>query len=1340
MPNITINKTSTDIVENYTEQDLNLIPSFNIASSFNSNVDKVEFSIYNEQNVIEYINYNYIGYTTTQKGSINIDPTQDLIKQGFTQGNYTTIYNFVRNRISSSLENPFYIKEISSDRTELRIANNNISNEDLEILVNNFKVELEESPYFEDFEVNFGNNNIYLANNIITDPSTPDQYTVLIKLYEPLEKQFKEKDTLRIISQTAEEISYNVNFPAVVLPTPLPKQLRGPNFNLPKKGEVNNSTTFSDYNSLFNFSPSENFTGSLGELKNLLENKGITPNVNYADFNDFVYFSSAEKRVRNFYYKVSLIEDYNSFIVELQNLTNADNSGSVAEYQAKISNVLENFDEYENYQYYSSGSSNIYPKTSDSDEKPYVLFSTGSNEALAWLQDQAVNSGSVYDNENVDRLFNSLPSYIQDDNRNSSFFTFMDMTGQHFDNVWIYTKDLSNRFDADNRLKYGISKDIVADAIRSMGVNLYQNNFSSANLLSSLTGLNSEGGLIPDLPFPASEGDEVVLTYVTASSDPTIIDDVNKEFYKRIFHNLPLLLKQKGSVEGLRNLINTFGIPDTTLRISEFGGKDKTNFDDWDYYQNKFNYGLTGTNVNLTTTALNSAFDGGLNNISFRFKYINENIPSEGDVLLLSTIGGNSLNIEYTGGGFISASYSGSIPSASVYEGVASIGGAEITGSFFNGEWWTVGVENSKLRVGTKIYNGSDGFKTGLNTSEPATITYGNGMTLKGSDNNFAFQELRLYSKAATDNQFKDLIMNPLSIEGNSFNSSKNELAFRAPLGAELHIENNQLSTNYSSVHPAITGSSLITQSFANNSNYQFLGGDVTYINNSEFVYADQPAVGIKNRIKEKIRSEEIQLPFKGGNTLSSISSIQQNYLTNSSGSYTKDINLLEIAASPQNEINDDINNSFGYFNIGEYIGDPRQVSESINHYPDLDKLRDTYFNKYYKNYNWTDYVRLIKYFDNSLFKMIKDFAPAKSSLATGIVIKQHLLERNKQRPPITETTQSYYSGSIQTGFATGSQGGVYDAINYPPLSTELANGPSPQVIQTWEYEIQTISGSLIKTQSTHDEFYNGELSGSEFTVTNGELFNSIVKPLITSSFTQFRDNGNGLNNRIRTFTGDITSTLGGNVVILVDTNINKITNIALGGANTGGTGAGGSVIFDFRGYYDLLGVGDTLTFSIPGPPLYAAPALNFTITNKTVYENNSYNNYIFSVEHDWAPIGGWASLIENIAQNPPFGTNGGLVPWYGITQIYDGSPINLREIYSDPLLNNISNNRRSVIYQNVDYSNNASIPVNFDLLKNGVALKAEVQDSNYTRKSWSNSRYRGTRVSSLDFNLKIQR
>ena len=135
-------------------------------------------------------------------------------------------------------------------------------------------------------------------------------------------------------------------------------------------------------------------------------------------------------------------------------------------------------------------------------------------------------------------------------------------------------------------------------------------------------------------------------------------------------------------------------------------------------------------------------------------------------------------------------------------------------------------------------------------------------------------------------------------------------------------------------MHPKITGS-FVTNSFTSDSDYEIEEEDIVFVPNKEFFYYEQPAVGIKNRIKEKVRSEDLQLPFQGGNTLSPIIPIQQDYLTESSGSYSTDTNLVEIGIFlPKMKINDDINNSFGYFNIGDYIGDPRQISESVNNYP----------------------------------------------------------------------------------------------------------------------------------------------------------------------------------------------------------------------------------------------------------------------------------------------------------------------------------------------------------------------------------------------------------------------
>ena len=1109
MAEVTLNKILTPLTsEGYDDKDLKLIPSFDVISQFNPEEDNIEFSIYNENNILEYINYSYKDFTitldyNTKKNSvstINVNPEEDLIKEGYSQGTYTAIYNFLRPQISSSQSNPFYIKQISSDRTEIRIANNNISNEELEKLTNEFKSNLNSSAYFEDFYINFGNNNVFIANNILID-TTSDQYTVLIKLYEPLESQFNIKDTLWVVIQTAEEVSYQVNFAPVVIPPPPAKKLKGPNFNLKSKDVVNNSTVYVNNNELNNTI----LTSSYNELKGILNKKGITVNIDYSDFNNFIYFSSAEQRVRNFYYKLSLIQSYDDEISELESTSNSNISASIVLLENSKTQIIKNFDGYEEYQYYSSGSSDIYPKSNAS--VPYTLASTGSAEALAWLEDQATNSGSTYDLENVDRIVNSLPSYVQDDTRNEPLFLFMDMVGQHFDNIWVYTKDLSNRFDADNRLDYGISKDIVADAIKGMGIQLYQNNFTSDNLFSSLTGINPGGGLL------VPTGSEVIETYISASNGPTILDNVNKEIYKRIYHNLPYLLKTKGTIEGIRALINIYGIPDTILRISEFGGKDKDNSNDWDYFQNIFNY-YTYISESSTTDRINTGFrlesDWGSNTpkeILFRFKPETPTSNNEQNFRTVCKItnSGESVNayltLSRTGSWDASGSYSGSITSQSRnYAELAYwSNGTKVTNvnaPFYDGNWWGVSINSGSseftLKAANKIYNGNEGFKIGYTTSSTnsdSSLDWNNSteIFLPSKDGSSAttldsndyygltgsYQELRFYNVSLSENTFYDFVMNPHSIEGSNYSSSAENLAFRAPLGSEL-VDTG--SGTYNSIHPKITGS-YVTQSFSNTTSTYTIGSSVTLPSQTEIYYYDQPAVGIKNRISEKIRTQPHSFP--SGSTLSPLRSIQQTYLTPESGSYTKDINLVEIAFSPQNEINDDINSSFGYFNIGDYIGDPRQISESVTSYPELDKLRDSYFSKYYTNYNWNDYIRLIKYFDNSLFKMIKDFVPAKSSLATGVVIKQHLLERNKQRPAQVESSQHEYSGSVYAsssiGNIIGGEAGAFTNLNQSPANNSLVSLTGANA-----YVVRRDIGTLTVINSFGGSIGNYGVSGSE--------------------------------------------------------------------------------------------------------------------------------------------------------------------------------------------------------------------------------------------------------------------
>ena len=1019
-------------LQNYSIEDESLIPNFTQQDIFfNPQEDYIEYFILDlNQNILFSNVAGYPNYKL-RDNLVTIDPQTDLESQGFTEGQYLTIYNFLKRKLSSSVGSTFYIQDISSDRTELRLNTTAISNVDVIDLTIQFANDIANaSGSYLDFYLDFGDNRLIIANNMLLDGTNPGDPTVLIKLYEPLPDDFTFNSQCWVVEQIAESQAYQIELTTIFSLDEQLNYISGPNFNLDVQDQINNSTQYINKNSL-NQNTSILGSGSLlYQINSILVEKGIEINVDYSDYSQFVHFSSAQTRLENFYYKLALIEEYN-YSASYSNSVlplNTYTSASQIVWQNKINDIITNFDGYEYYLYYNS-ESYAWPKTNSS--PPYINYSVNSVNALNWLTIQSV-SASNYDAENNDALINSIPTYLREDSNNDQYFLFTQMIGQHFDNVWIYLKDITNKFDADNRLNYGISKDIVAQAIRDLGIKIYQNNFSSDNLYSALLGITPSGSLfnIPNVTttYPTPSGLEYINTFITASASSSLepVDDVNKEIYKRIYHNLPMLLKKKGTAEGLRMLVNIYGIPDTILRINEFGGKSYEN-QAWDNFVDQFNYAFSSSGTGYISSSLNGPTGFTPTTVEFRFK--TNGIPSVTpyrEILYTST--NAHIYLDYTGSRFSSGSYSGSIPSSSneyanlvFYNGTST---ANVGLPFYDGGWWSVMLTSNNsvntLYAGNKIYAGYDGSDIGfIQSSSIGGTLFNNGFpkAIKLSNNTSttingltcypfsgSFQELRIYSFTSNTStlnvsSFKDYIMNPYSIEGNNVTGSQTSLFFRAPLGTMLDNSGSGTQTRVS-IHPSITQYP-VTQSFSTgNSNYTLLG---TYMfePNTETIYQDQFVSGIKNSVSEKIRIVDMNLP--SGNTLSQYISIQQNSPTNEQ--FTKDVNYVEAAFSPQDEVNDDIISQLGYFNIGSYIGDPRQlISGSLNYYPDFNKLRDNYFSKYTHNYNINDYIRLIKFFDNSLFKMIKDFTPARAGLASGIVIKQTLLERCRYPQPKVNT------------------------------------------------------------------------------------------------------------------------------------------------------------------------------------------------------------------------------------------------------------------------------------------------------------------------------------------------
>ena len=441
-----------------------------------------------------------------------------------------------------------------------------------------------------------------------------------------------------------------------------------------------------------------------------------------------------------------------------------------------------------------------------------------------------------------------------------------------------------------------------------------------------------------------------------------------------------------------------------------------------------------------------------------------------------------------------SGSYSGSIPDPYSKYGTLKFTHEDIGTSasvylpFLDGGWWSVMVAQSSnytytLYAANKLYNGVDGNTVGfkatdsftglLDWNNTGTVYFpGSGSTTTLSKTYIPFdgelQELRYFTETITEQQFDAYTQNPNSIEGSS------NLTFRASLGGELF-------TQSSSIHPGV-GGAVQSNSFSTGNNFTLISG--SFGPNYETILVDQVLGGVRNRISDKIKRPNLVLPLTSSTfsnipdnkVLSSQLQIQQNLQISQSS--TRDVNYAEVTLSPQNEINDDINATYGYFNIGEYIGDPRQVTSSLRDYPDLVSLKNRYFNKYSKSYNYKDYIRLSKYYDNAVFQMIKDFTPVRTGLATGVTVKQHLLERNKVRPAQVTLRDETLTGSIKPQ-SRGYEAGTIEVFSGGPGgSVNSLTGSN----QAWTASYSTPAGLVTQIESSQYEFYNGEYSGSTTT------------------------------------------------------------------------------------------------------------------------------------------------------------------------------------------------------------------------------------------------------------------
>lgn len=1121
---VSVNRIVDQDLGKYDVLDQSLIPSKDFIRNFGDVNDYVEAHVYTKDGVLITSDYNYKGYkipanidiaSTPTVNSLEFDPAAHIQKLGYNSGDFKINYRVYRKKIFDLAEKIFFINEVSNDRTEIRLISNLISNATIEDGTLNFLYEVQTSPYFKDFLLNFGDDATINAVNIALDKNTKS-YSIVVKLYQPLPVEFDLKSALWIVEELADPIQFEVELALDVIPE-LVEMLGPANFNLELDSHQAISSTYQSLNTVY----STDSLTSYQNVVNKLSDRAVGINVNYSDFSNFIHFSSAVERLSNFVYKVQTIESYQDTINTLKtvpNYTSGSVSASVQTLQGNINSIIQKFDGYESYLYNVSESTS-WPKLGT--YPSYSLMPYTSSQVLSWLgtTDESsvyyggiMQSSSLYDLENQDNLILSIPEFVTSDSDNDPYVLFMNMVGQHFDNIWIYIKAINDLHKADSSFKEGISKDMVYTALKSLGIKLYNNN-TNENIFDYLLG-NTSG------------------SYTVSGSHGVVSgEDRSKELFKRIYHNLPYLLKSKGTNRGIKALISTFGIPETILDVTEYGGSDKFE-DTLEYSYDRFNYALVNdsdSNIDLKWAPLTqnkvkyNTFTLVPDAIELKFKPNKDAISSKAVLLQQFNDGVNAINFGVT----MDYTSSNGVPSANVnfllsdinqYVSTSLTLPIYATGSDGDTGWWnlllrrnikysgydplwaepydTASVQQYDLIIKNTI-SGRIGhqasasiYATGSNAgglnnswsdfgdvSDHYFLTIGgpslvNSHFPSGSNFNGLLQEVRYWSEPLSNEAFDNHVLNGESYEGNNTGSAYNDLAARFPLGNNLVTYNHSSSISIQSVHPnyklpyssgsigSLTGIALYGSAIYGGNLYGSSGSLPFTLNENKayfYRYPDQnsytpqytenytnaPNSGYYTPVSEKVRIID--------NTISS-SVLSPNVRMENVDRYrTKDVHFTDVSFSPQNEIDKDIIAQYGgTLNIDDLIGVPSNQYESI--YKDLSTLQKDYYTKFASKYNYTDVVRLIKTFDNTLFKMIEDYVPARTNLSTGVTIKSPLLERNKVKRHKPDVVNE------------GANEGVIEGANfYTDTSNVNTNGSTEEFI----------TGELVGTVIDLDEEFN---------------------------------------------------------------------------------------------------------------------------------------------------------------------------------------------------------------------------------------------------------------------------
>jgi len=969
--------------------------------------------------------------------------------------------------------------------------------------------------------LNFGDDKQYL---IEAWRPVPDSASVQLKLIKPLESGFNLYDEAYIVREFAHPVIdiINVELPPEVDNTPY---LRPANTNV-GKFDINKQSIKNVTLSTLGLD-----TGSVGIISgsnisydDRVFNRWFTAdfnsselNIDFSNYNNFVFFGSAKARLDTFANKLQKIQSYSTTV----NVS----SSNVGERKLALEKeyIIRNLDQYEQYLYFSSQSNaysaSVYyvdggveyhatgswPKYQDMKPKEYVN-----------VEDWYITQSAIaerFDEFNPNYLVKHIPEHIQEDENSKDFITFIQMFGHVMDNIKVYIDKFSDIYSTNPDPFKELTMDQVYEVGKSFGLDL-PNAYSLEQLSSFISSLYDGEGIRARLA----------------------------ETWKRFLHSSIYIKKLKGSKTGVDAVLNTFGMSSPLIQLKESTYAEEGNY----IRSEELVYGLQFTqsiSSSIQLPLVSSSYIG----TTLQLRFIPEakglsTVLSSDSTWAIDLVPHPSWSVDKQfntqSRSYKTAYYTQSLTDSTLtsyytlesqvnnYGKINVVSGSSRTiiasSSYFPlfGDTYTHIMLRSQSQDITIIQTDGDQ----ILFQETASVAWGNlwnnstyayiGGTGSIRYGNFdgIIDDVRVWGENTSIDNFIKQAYDPGSYYGTNYSSSYEslyvDLSFSNPIASITSS-----ATNETPFYNSASLSNLPTTGFTTNS----------YVRISRNIKQFTPIVGasiFSNRKVTVAPQPTFNADFVDSNdvkilkTKDSIKSLNEK-------KYVGGQDYVQFAVSPTDFVNQTIMRSMGDIDTNYLIGSPRKYNNQ--QYEELDSIFEFFLKNYNESINVNEYIR---FFNNALkapTEYIESYVPARTRLVDGIVIESPFLDRKKTY--IQKSIKVDGSNTITFDkFVSGSgsaDAGAYDFLaeyeTEEPLDTTVITKPVMQYIGPFRVtsSLMSSNGGVSYIDSPLDITFMGPVSSTvpSKLPTNKLLIQKIGTPNTTASYvtSSLADSNSGI-------------------------------------------------------------------------------------------------------------------------------------------------------------------------------------------------------------------------------------